>query len=48
MSITNLPNEIVLELSKYLPLIDKISLLKTNSYIYQKKNEFFKKYIKFL
>jgi hypothetical protein len=40
MSITNLPNEIVLELSRYLTLIDKISLLRTNSYIYQKKNEF--------
>jgi hypothetical protein len=36
----NLPNEIVLELRKYLPLIDKINLLITNSYIYQKKNEF--------
>jgi len=40
MSIMNLPDELVLELSKHLQLIDKINLSLTSKYIYQNKNEF--------
>jgi hypothetical protein len=36
----NLPNELILEISKHLQLIDKINLLTTSKYIYQNKNEF--------